>query len=224
MGQNYQAVVAGASGLVGNHLLQILINHPEYSRIRLLVRTRLPIESDKIVQIETDFQNLENIETNIPAGAHVFCCLGTTIKKAGSQAAFYQIDFMYPAELARLSAYSNASKFLLISSIGADKKSKIFYNCVKGEVEDVVSKLRINTVFIFRPSLLLGKRKEVRIGERIGQILSPFINLFLWGSLSKYKAIRAQTVAQSMVNYAVSDLKGMHIIEANLFKIKPLSS
>ncbi|MDQ3534090.1 MAG: hypothetical protein M3421_00515 [Bacteroidota bacterium] len=140
------------------------------------------------------------------------------MKKAGSKEKFADVDYLYPVNLATIAQANNAKKYLLISAMGADKKSIIFYNKVKGEVEEDISKKNIETIYIFRPSLLTGDREEERIGEKIAiRILKPLSKL-MKGPLKKYKPIHAREVAAGMVNMAHKNLKGVHIIQSEDIK------
>jgi uncharacterized protein YbjT (DUF2867 family) len=145
----------------------------------------------------------------------VFCCLGTTIKKAGSQAAFRKVDFTYAYEAAQLAVQQGAEHFLLVSSLGADANSSVFYSRVKGELEIAIAALPFAAVSIFQPSLLLGERAEFRFGERLAEPLAKVLSVFLLGPLRKYRAIEAHTVAAAMIHVAKSPGKGVTIYESD---------
>ncbi len=207
---NRTAVLAGASGLVGGELLKLLLASPVYGRIVVPVRKLLPIQHPKLSQHVLDFKYLGGFQGGYPCD-EVFCCLGTTIKKAGSQEAFRQVDQVYPLELARQALAKGAGRFLIVTAMGANPKSSIFYNRVKGELEASLASLGFGSLEIFRPSLLMGERKETRLGERIGAGLAPLLRPILVGPLRKYRPIRAEAVARAMFNAAQSQAQGVRI-------------
>ncbi|MFL6558760.1 MAG: oxidoreductase, partial [Bacillus sp. (in: firmicutes)] len=141
----------------------------------------------------------------------VFCCLGTTIKKAKSKEAFRKVDYEYPIEAAKIASVCGVEKFLIITAMGSNVKSKIFYNQVKGEIEESLGKLILPSVHIFRPSLLLGERTEFRFGEKIAANTSAVINALMVGPLRPYKAIEASNVAAAMAAVAESGKSGVNI-------------
>ena len=204
------ALIVGASGLVGGHLLQLLLKSPRYSEVISAGRRELPLIFPNLEQRLVDFDNLKNFAADLVAD-DVFCCLGTTIKKAGSKEAFYKVDYTYVAQLAEITAQKSASQFLVVSSMGADASSMFFYNKVKGEMEQHVKAQPFKAVHIFRPSLLLGEREEHRTGEVFAsKIMKPLSRLMV-GPLEKYKPIEAETVAKGMLYAASQDQRGVHI-------------
>ena len=207
-----RAVIAGATGLVGRHLTEILIKSSEYEKVTILVRRPLDISSPKLEQIIYDFKNPD--KTKI-MGDNFFCCLGTTIKNAGSPEAFREVDFNYITDFAQTAYKRGAEKFLFISAMGANHNSKIFYNRVKGETESSVKQIPLKSVFIFRPSLLAGKRKESRPGETFGKIV---MNIFKFFIPLNYRAIDAEKVAMAMYRYSLKDIEGINIIESGLMQ------
>jgi uncharacterized protein YbjT (DUF2867 family) len=211
------ALVLGASGLVGNELVKILIQQNQYEMIHLLVRK--PIESnDSSCKVHfIDFDQLYNYPELFKV-SDVFCCLGTTIKKAKSKEAFRKVDYEYPIEAAKLASKSGVEKFLIITAMGANAKSMIFYNQVKGQVEEALAKLTIPSVHIFRPSLLLGERKEFRFGEKIGGKVSTFLNVLMVGPLRPYKAIEAKNVAAAMTAAAYTGKSGVNIYPSHVIE------
>lgn len=195
------ALIAGASGLVGKQLLFKLLENPTYHRIIALVRKKLPIRHDKLVQMEVDFDKLYDYKYQL-LGDDFFCCLGTTLKKAGSKEAFYKVDYNYCYELAKIAVENKAQNFLLVSAVGADAASTIFYSRVKGELERDIQALPIQHIHIFHPSLLVGNRLEHRLGEKLGIGLAKVVSPLLTGSLKKYKPIEATKVANALINAA----------------------
>lgn len=192
------AIVFGATGLIGSQLLPLLFNDPAYDLVQVFTRRSLGIVNAKLEEVITDFKDLDALRKQVK-GDVVFNCLGTTINTAGSEAAFRRIDF----ELVRWSAVAanenNVPQFLVVSSMGANPDSRIFYNRTKGEMEKAVSALDFKQCVIMRPSMLYGPRKEFRFGERIGQF---FMFLFWLLIPAKYKPVHAQTVARAMVQLA----------------------
>lgn len=192
-----KALLVGASGLVGNELLHILLEGPEYDKVTIFTRKLINIEHPKLHQQIVDFDNLPNYKNQFQVH-DVYCCLGTTIKKAGSQDAFRRVDFEYPLTLAKLSKEMGIDRFLIITAMGSSSSSNIFYNRVKGEVEDAIKEVGLPSLHIFRPSLLLGHRQEFRLGEKFASLLSPLYSLLMVGPMAKYKPIQARDVALAM--------------------------
>lgn len=206
------AILLGASGLVGGFCLHELLEEPVYTRVTLLNRRDLKVRLyAKLVQKTVDFDGLKAEDF---AGAYdIFCALGTTIRQAGSQAAFRRVDLEYPLAAARLARQAGAKQFVLVSSVGADAAAKNFYLRTKGELEQEVVKLGFQAIHIFRPSLLLGERKEFRLGERVIQAIAPVLNVFLFGSMRRYRAIKASAVGRAMVVAGREQSRGVFIHE-----------
>ncbi|WP_422124198.1 oxidoreductase [Planococcus sp. X10-3] len=208
------ALVAGATGLTGSELVKILLDHSAYDRVCVFVRRPLDIEHPKLEQVKVDFNRLEDYKKYFEVD-DVFCCLGTTIKKAGSKNAFRRVDYEFPTKLATLAKSAGAQKFLVISAMGADSRSNIFYNRVKGQMEDRLKKLDLPALHIFRPSLLLGDRKEFRLGEKAASFMAPAFSPLLRGGMKKYKPIQAQHVAQAMCQAAQDDTQGVQVYSSD---------
>ncbi len=208
------ALLLGASGLVGGYCLQLLLDDAAYDKVIVLVRKPLALHHPKLGQQVVDFSRLQNYAPQVKAH-DVFCCLGTTIKKAGSQAAFRQVDFTYPFETAKIAAANGAEQFLIVTALGADPASRIFYNRVKGEVEAAIAPLAFRAVHIFRPSLLLGERQEFRLGERIAERGANFFSFLFVGLLQKYRPIAVSVVAAAMIAVAKRNLAGVNIFESD---------
>jgi len=208
------SMLVGASGLVGGELLNCLLNGKEYSKVLILVRKPLGVEHPKLEERLIDFEDLSRYKESFKVN-DVFCCLGTTIKKAKSQAAFRKVDVEYPLDLARFAQEMGVEKFLVISSMGANPKSSVFYSRMKGLLEQQLKELSIKSLHIFRPSLLLGERKEFRIGESISTFLAKRIPLIFVGPLKKYKPITAKTVAEGMYKAAQSKNEGIYTYLSN---------
>ena len=208
-----KAIVLGATGLIGNHVLQALLHDPHYTQVTILVRSRFLQTHRKLRVIETDFNDLEEALKSTSA-SDVFCCLGTTIKKAGSQEAFRAVDYSLVVKIAQMMKENGAGQVLVISAMGANSSSTILYNRVKGEMEEAVKSIGYQSVKILRPSLLLGHRKEFRLAERIGVWLSPLIKILLVGSLKTYAPIEAEKVARFMVKVAIEGMDGVQVYES----------
>jgi len=206
------ALLAGATGLVGGCLLDELLRNPAWGRVVALVRRELRRKHARLLQRFADYEQLDDL-SDVLAADDVFCCLGTTMRKAGSRDAFYKVDFTYVHELARAALAHGATQFLLVSALGANPRSRIFYSRVKGQVEDAVSRLPYRAVHIFRPSLILGERAERRTGERIGMAVARVVSPLLIGSLRRYRPIPAADVARAMVRAALAGTQGIEIWE-----------
>lgn len=196
------AVLAGATGLVGSHLLQLLIKSPRYKKVISFVRTSSGIHHEKLDERVISFDTMKLLPHE--EVDDVFCCLGTTIKKAGTKENFKRVDFDYPLELAKVCKGHGAEQYLVISAIGASEDSRFFYSRVKGEVEQELKKLHFKRLHIFRPSLLVGDRKEFRLGEKTGEIFSRMIRPVMIGKWRKYRSISAEQVAFGMYTSAQS--------------------
>jgi uncharacterized protein YbjT (DUF2867 family) len=221
---NRIAIVAGGSGLVGMQLLHQLFQEKAYDVVIAVNRRPLAIKHGKLVQVEVDFESIREVDLQeklrekdlggenraliqaLDDGQveiHAFCSLGTTIKKAGSKENFIKIDHDYVIDFAKWTYRLGASKFLYVSAIGADQRSSFFYNQVKGQVEEDLKLIRFDYLGIFQPSALLGHRKEVRIGEDIGNVLMRGITSF--GLFSKFKPIQDSKVAKAMIHHALKE-------------------
>jgi len=201
-------VLVGASGLVGAECLKLLLADPAFARVVILARR--PLEgvsaAPKLAAHVVDFSRLE-AQADLFTADQLICCLGTTISKAGSKERFRAVDFGIPLALAKLGAERGVRHFLLVSALGADARSRVFYNRVKGELEDALTALPFRSLSIVRPSLLLGDRREFRLGERIAQHLA-----FLMPG--KYAAIPARDVAAALVRLAKEDAPGRRVVES----------
>jgi uncharacterized protein YbjT (DUF2867 family) len=206
------AIVLGATGLTGKALLSKLLLDSTYTSVKSFARKPIELEHTKLIQHTIDFNNLTNYKDLIK-GDVVFCCLGTTIKTAGSHEAFKKVDFTYPTEFAKIAKQNNVPSFYLQSSLGADSKSNNFYLKVKGETEEAIRNLKFDSFATFRPSMLLGKREEFRFGEVIGKIMMKALSFIFIGKLKRYKAIHVNQVAEAMMEESKRNQTGNVIIE-----------
>jgi uncharacterized protein YbjT (DUF2867 family) len=212
--EQYTALVAGANGLIGNELVQLLLAHPSYASVHILVRHKISLIHPKLHQhiVNYDELSFEQLQPN-----HVFCCLGTTIAKAGSQEAFSKVDKEYPLQLAKVAIDHGASCFAIVTAGGANASSSIFYNRVKGEVEQGLQQLQFKHLGIFRPSMLLGNRSEKRSIEKMGQRVMVFLDFLI---TKRYKAIQASRVARSMLTFALNSPVGVTIYESDVMNVE----
>ncbi|WP_026672260.1 NAD(P)H-binding protein [Alkalihalobacterium bogoriense] len=206
------ALIVGATGLIGNELLLYMIDQEVYEQITVFVRRPLQIKNKKIKEVVIDFDKLEHYSSFF-AVDDVYCCLGTTIKKAKSKQQMEKVDVDYPVKIAELAKQKGATQFIVISAIGADSSSAVFYSRLKGTLEEKVLSVHFNRLLIFRPSLLLGDRKEFRLGEATAAFLAPVFSIFCMGKLKKYKPVEARMVAVSMFQEAQKKEHGTFIYE-----------
>lgn len=196
-----KAIVYGASGLVGSYILERLLENTNYEQILIVVRKDLNIQHPKLKTLIGDFHSLANLVKDIEID-EVFIALGTTQKKTPDKKEYYQIDHDYPVLAAKLAKESGAKAVFLVSAIGANAKSSIFYTKMKGETEQDIINLNLDHTYIFRPSMILGNRKESRPLEKVFIGIFKLINPLFMGGLSKYKGIEASDIAKAMVNSA----------------------
>ncbi|MFQ6047078.1 MAG: oxidoreductase [Gemmatimonadales bacterium] len=208
------ALVAGATGLVGSACLTEVLASPHYREVTALVRRPIGLSHPKLTECLVDFERLESDDPSLQ-GDDVFCCLGTTMKAAGSKDAFRRVDYDYPLALARTTRGRGAQQFVLVSSMGAKPRSLSFYLRVKGELEEALRRLGFTSLVILRPSLLLGTRQDRRLGETLAQLAGRVLAPLVWGSLAKYRPVSAGSVAKVMVEAANLGLYGVHVIESD---------
>ena len=209
-----KAILFGATGLVGKHCLSLLVEHEAYDEIICFTRRPVNHKSDKITNEVIDFNDLDAYSSQI-CGDDLFLCLGTTKAKAGSERAFYEVDFTYNYKAAMHAKKNGVSQVLLVSSIGANTGSLFFYTRVKGELEKTIKKLEFWSTHIFRPSLLKGEREEPRLKEELAVFLGKGINLLTRGGLENLTPVDAKIVAMAMVNAAQKIKKGTNYYESN---------
>ena len=190
------AVIVGATGLVGAHLVQQLCENDYYISVTALSRRELSYNHPKLIVKKIDFDHLQ--EQDFDFAEVIFCCLGTTRKKAGSREKFEKVDVEYPLRVAQIAKKKGANHFIVISAMGANEKSLAYYNRVKGKLEKQLVELDFPQLSIVRPSLLVGKRDEFRLGEKLGEAVLAVLNPILVGPLKKYRSILGSQVAEAM--------------------------
>ena len=200
---NKTATLLGASGLIGGHLLLLLLEDSDYNTVKIILRKPLTIKHSKLQQIIIDLADEEAMKMAIQKSDVVFCTIGTTNKKVkGSKQAYKKVDYDIPVLAAKLAQTCAIPSFVLVSVIGANAIGSNFYLRLKGMVEDAISNMSIPSIGIMQPSILLGKRKERRVGEQIGKFLMQIISPLLIKNLQQYKPIHALDVAKAMVSFA----------------------
>jgi uncharacterized protein YbjT (DUF2867 family) len=203
------ALVAGATGLVGGFLLKTLLDAPDYTRVYALTRRLIGKEHPKLANRVVVFDRMaEQLKGLVAQDA--YCCIGTTIAEAGSQEAFREADVDAVLLFARAARAAQATRFVVVSSVGASSNSKKFYLRTKGEMEEAVTGLGFTSVDILQPSLLLGARKGFRLAETAGQIFAPLINPLLTGKREPFRAIPAETVARAMLGASRRGARGTY--------------
>jgi len=190
------SIIVGSTGLVGGNVIKVLSNKKQ--RAIALTRRSIPNLPPNITEMIIDFDAFEK-NGSLPSCINVFICLGTTIKTAGSKENFRKVDIDYCLSIARKAKESGAETLSLISSIGANSSSKNFYLKTKGELEESIQRIGFSTVNIFRPSFLVGERSEKRLAEKIAINLAKIMDLFLIGTASKYRSVKAESLAKTMV-------------------------
>ncbi|NPU82927.1 MAG: oxidoreductase [Syntrophaceae bacterium] len=209
-------LLLGATGLVGGECLKLLASTDDYRRIVVPVRSPLPeVFRDSRVEVHViDFERIDAFKS-LFAADHMISCLGTTIGKAGSQELFRRVDFTYAFETAGRAAENGASHLLLVTALGAEASSRVFYNRVKGELEQAVRGLPFRSVSIFRPSLILGDRQESRMGESAGKVLSA---LFGFAIPERYKPVQAGDIARAILAVARESHPGIRVFESDAIR------
>jgi uncharacterized protein YbjT (DUF2867 family) len=214
------ACIFGSTGLIGSYLLELLSSDSNYSKIIVFNRKKQDISDPKIIEVIGDYSKL-SMHTAFLVADEYYCCLGTTMKKAKTKPAFEYVDYHLPIEIGNLAKSIGVKFFMVVSSVGANPLSGNFYLRTKGGMEEALSKIGIDNLFIFRPSMLLGKRKEFRFMEFISKPLTIAFGLLFFGPLKKYKAIHGRSVAKAMIK-STNILTGFQVIESD--KITDLSN
>jgi uncharacterized protein YbjT (DUF2867 family) len=204
-----KALVIGATGLIGRSLVFELLKSEAYEEVIVLTRKDLVIKHSKLSQFILDFDCLTDYASQMKVN-DVFCCMGSTKARTPDENVYRKIDFEYPLQVARMAKEQGAQQFLLISSMGANTQSTVFYTRLKGEIEAAISSLNYPTYKIFRPSLLLGDRIESRPLETILQYFMRAFSILFIGPAKKYKAIPGNVVAKAMLKAAINSETGKY--------------
>jgi len=202
------ALLLGASGLVGSHLLKQLLESPHYAEVVAFTRRPLELQHPKLRQEILDFDNPDSAKIK---GDDLFCALGTTLRKAGSKEAQYRIDCTYPFEIGKIAWKNGVRQYLLVSSVGADAATSNFYLKTKGELEEKIRGLGFEHFVSVRPSFLFGERSEFRLGEKIGIVLAK---AFVWLIPRRYRGIEAEKVARALILLANEGSTGVQFVES----------
>ena len=217
MGSERTALVFGATGLVGGYLVDELVKSSEYKSIKVFGRGSNRFEDPKIEFIQVDFDNLEPYSGSIQ-GDDLFICLGTTIRKAGSVAAMERIDRDYPVAVARIAARNGVRHLAVVSSMGANSSARNYYMRIKGEMEEQIASAGVPYTLIVRPSMLLGDRKEFRLGEQIGKGFMWLADPFLRGKGAAYRAVHGRKVARAMIRL-IDQNEGVTICSSDVLQL-----
>ncbi|MDA9849975.1 NAD(P)H-binding protein [Flavobacteriaceae bacterium] len=211
-----QVTLFGATGLIGGYLLEFLLKDSEIHLINVVGRNPFHLQHDKINNIVIDFEDVSSISNSITGSEAVFVSIGTTMSKVNGDKIMYKsVDFDIIFNIANACKQKNINQFIYVSSLGANPNSSNFYLRLKGEIDEAVAKLNLNSTYIFRPSILLGKRNESRPGEKIMQFVMPLLDFMI---PSSSKAIKAEDVAKSMLNTIKNYKSGLHIYQYNQIK------
>ncbi|MBL4587145.1 MAG: NAD(P)H-binding protein [Flavobacteriales bacterium] len=205
-----KAALAGSAGFIGTHLIDLLRSDKTFAEIDVLSRRELELPK-KFNMLVGDVSKCE-LENPIDVA---FCALGTTMATAGSKEAFYHVDHDMVIQFAEKAKRAGVQTFVLVSSLGADASSSNYYLNVKGETEKDLERIGFNSLVILRPSMLLGERKDFRLGELIGKGAMTLFDPFMLGGLKKYRGIHGLTVAKAMLKLAKENLTGVHILESD---------
>lgn len=210
---NRKALVVGATGATGRSLVSQLIKDDKYEIVYILHYRPSGFENEpKVIEFVRSFDSL--FDFRLDNVDDVFCCIGTTIKKAGSKAEFTKVDKDYVVDLGKWAKIDDVISFHVISYLGADKESSIFYNRVKGEMEAELTALNLPSLYIYHPPLLRAKRDEFRFGEKLGDIVLSIFSPFMLGSLKKHKPLAVEKLAASMIQHAENSKSGVHIVSS----------
>jgi uncharacterized protein YbjT (DUF2867 family) len=209
-----KALLLGATGLVGGECLTLILKDDFFSHVTAITRKPMDIKHSKLTNIISDFVDVKQLFQTQEFDV-VFSVIGSTISKAGSQKKFREIDFDIPYNVASVCKEYGVKTHILVSALGADANSSIFYNKVKGELENAILSLEFDRCIILRPSLLIGDRKEHRFGERVAQLLFENLKFIFVGPLQKYAGVRASQVANAMISLSKSQKKKLNLILEN---------
>ena len=213
------AVVLGATGLIGNLLVEELLQDNYFNCVRILIRRPLVLNHPKLQHEVVNFDDDIDFTQKFGKGDVIFCCIGTTQKQVkGDKEAYKKIDFDIPVNAARIGILKNYKKYLIVSSIGANSDSSNFYLQLKGKMENTIRQFPFESISFFRPSMLLGKRNKLRHGDNILQSGMKFLSRLFFGPLKKYHAIKAKDVAKAMIAQSKRNSTGVNIFEYQQLK------
>lgn len=204
------ALLVGATGLTGGKLLELLLKDDRYDKVKLFSRSSVGFTHDKLEEYLVDLFKVETYKSDF-TGDEVFCCIGTTKKKTPDNETYKKIDYGIPVSMAKLAHENSISTFIVISALGANSKSNVFYNKVKGEMEDDILLQNLKHTYILQPSLIGGERSEKRTGEWLFKKAMKVLGLIMIGSLKKYRTIEPITIAKAMVWLANNKFKEVKI-------------
>jgi uncharacterized protein YbjT (DUF2867 family) len=215
-----KAIIAGASGLIGSNLLQILLAEDGYDQVLIIGRREMPIKHPKLKQLVVDFEKLDDYAAEI-TGDVIFSCLGTTKAQTPDKTLYRKIDHDYPVQLAQIGLKNGVQQFHLVSVVGANASSSTFYIKLKGETEQDVANVGLPSVYIYQPSMLKGRKEKLRLGESIFNGLMTIIDPLLFGGLKKYHSVKGVDVARAMYNQSVDNEAGTFKYQYNdIIKLK----
>ncbi|QKJ32262.1 oxidoreductase [Mucilaginibacter mali] len=212
-----KAIIAGASGLIGSHLLQQLLDGDVYDQVLVLTRRPLPVQHPKLEQLVIDFDQLDKYADQFTGDA-VFSCLGTTVGQTPDKILYRKIDHDYPIRLAQLALKNGVRQFHWVSSVGADAASSNAYLKLKGETEDDLKKAGIPSLHIYRPSMLTGRKEKLRFSESAINAIMKLVDPLLMGSLTKYHSIPGSIVAKAMISQSIDNQTGIFTYQYNELK------
>lgn len=211
--QGQTAVVLGATGLIGSQLIQQLLLENTFTQIIVLTRRPFEQHNIKLVNKVINFNNIREIQNSFEHADVIFCAIGTTQKRVkGDETAYRKIDYDIPVNTAKIAYEKGVKQFILVSSAGANVKASNFYLRLKGEVEEAISSTGFKSVYLLRPSLLLGRRNELRSAESISKSVMSIVSFLLIGSLRKYRPIHSLNVAQAMATAANEKKEGVYVL------------
>ena len=218
--QQQTAVVIGATGMIGEMVTKLLLQDDAFNKVRILVRKPVLLQHPKLETELVNFADLNDFKNKLGSGDCIFSCIGTTQKNVKRNNELYRsIDYDIPLNAANFGKAAGFQSFSIVSSVGADPASSNFYLRLKGELEDAISTVGFNSLHIFRPSMLLGKRTEYRFGENILQGTFKALSVLLFGPFKKYKAIQGAVVAAAMVNAAKQEVEGKFLYEYDAIEL-----
>lgn len=207
------AVVLGATGLIGSQLISQLLSGNTFTKIIVLTRRPFEHQHTKLINKVINFDNKAEIQNSFERADVIFCAIGTTQKQvSNNEAAYRKIDYDIPVNTAKIAHEKGAEQYILVSAAGANAKASNFYLRLKGEVEEAISSTGFESVYLLRPSVLLGRRNEPRMGESLAKFIMNMVSFSLAGSLRKYRPIHSSDVAQAMVAAANEKKKGVHVL------------